>query len=206
MSGDHWFGVAYGLGFLALVASSLFARQLRLGQVVRYALIWAAVVAAILVGYSFQDELGVVKRRVTAELAPSQPQETGPREMAVVREGDGHFYVTGQVNGASVRFLVDTGASDIALSPADARHIGLDPASLQFTTRFETANGVGRGASILTDSLVIGPVRLTNVAMTVTEAPMSTSLLGLSYLQQLDSYEVRGRRLYLRWKATPAGP
>lgn len=204
LSGGEWLNLAYALGFLALVSSTLFARRLRLGQAVRYALIWLALVAAVLLGFTFRDELGFVGRRMTAELAPSQPLATGPQEMAVTREEDGHFYVTGRVNDAPVRFMVDTGASDIALSPADALKIGVDPASLSFTRAFETANGLGRGAPFIADSLAVGPIRLTNVPMTINQAPMRASLLGLSYLQQLESYEVRGRRLYLRWKASPA--
>ncbi|OYX31943.1 MAG: hypothetical protein B7Y99_09430 [Caulobacterales bacterium 32-69-10] len=200
LSGGEWLNVAYALGFFALVSSTLFARRLRLGQAVRYALIWLAIVAVLLLGFTFRDELGFVRQRVTAELAPSQPLATGPREMAVLREEDGHFYITGTVNGTAVRFMVDTGATDIALSPGDAQRIGVDLASLEFTRSFETANGVGRGAAFVADSVAVGPIRLTNVPMTIIQTPMRASLLGLSYLQQLDSYEVRGRRLYLRWK------
>jgi aspartyl protease family protein len=204
LSGGDWFSLAYALGFLGLVSSTLFARRLRLGQAVRYALIWLAVAAAVLLGYSFRDELGFAGRRMTAELAPSQPLATGPSEMAVLREDDGHFYIMGRINDAPVRFMVDTGATDIALSPGDARRIGVDLSALAFTTRFETANGTGYGAPFTADSLVVGPIRLTGVPMTINQTPMRASLLGLSYLQRLDSYEVRGRRLYLRWKPSPA--
>lgn len=200
LSGEDWLSLTYALGFMALVSASLFARRLRLGQVVRYTLIWMAVVVVLLLGFTFRDELGFVAGRVTGELAPSQPVAVGPREMAVTQEADGHFYLAGTVNGTPVRFLVDTGASDIALSPADARRLGVDLSALSFTREFETANGVGRGAPFVADSLAVGPVRLTDVAMTINAAPMRASLLGLSYLRRLDSYEVRGRRLYLRWR------
>lgn len=202
LSGEEWLNLTYALGFFALVSSSLFARRLGLGQMVRYSLIWAAIVAALLLGFTFRDELGFVSRRVTAELAPSQPLASGPREMAVIREGDGHFYVMGTVNRQPVRFLIDTGASDIALSPADARRLGVDLGSLVFSRSFETANGTGRGAPFVAESLSVGPIRLSDVPMTINAAPMQSSLLGLSYLNQLESYEVRGRTLYLRWKGT----
>ena len=199
LSGSDWLDVSYALGFIALVSASLLSRRLRLGQAVRYALLWMAIIAALLLGYTFRDELGFVGRRVTGELAPSLPVAGGPGEMTVTQEPDGHFYLEGSVNGAPVRFLVDTGASDIALSPADARRVGVDLGGLTFDREFETANGVGRGAPFVADSLAVGPIRLTDVPMTINAAPMRTSLLGLSYLRRLDSYEVRGRRLYLRW-------
>jgi aspartyl protease family protein len=201
LSGEDWLGVSYALGFMALISASLFARRLRFGQVLRYTLIWLAIVAALLLGFSFRDELGFVGRRLMGELAPSQPLAAGPREMVLTQEGDGHFYVMGTVNGTPVRFLIDTGASGIALSPADARRLGIDLAGLTFSESFETANGVGRGAPFIADGLSVGPLHMSDVAMSINQAPMRASLLGLSYLRELESFEVRGRRLYLRWRA-----
>jgi drug/metabolite transporter (DMT)-like permease len=59
LSGDEWARLSYALGFMALVSASLFARRLRLGQAVRYALIWMAIIAALLLGYTFRDRLGL---------------------------------------------------------------------------------------------------------------------------------------------------
>lgn len=185
---------------LALVSASLFARGLQFGQTLRYALIWIGITAALLTGYAFRDELGLVAGRVRAELTPDRPLQVGRQEMAIGQGHDGHFYIVGAVNGAPVRFLVDTGASGIALSPADARRLGVDLERLRFDYSFETANGVGRGAPFKADTLEVGPLTLRDVAMTINQAPMRTSLLGLSYLSQLESYEVRGGRLYLRWR------
>ncbi|MEI9890753.1 MAG: TIGR02281 family clan AA aspartic protease [Caulobacteraceae bacterium] len=96
----------------------------------------------------------------------------------VGRDTDGGFYVTGQVNGQTVRFLADTGSSDIVLSPADAQRLGLDPASMQFSKSAETANGIGFGAPYKAASLAIGPIQLADVPMSVNKAAMSSSLLG----------------------------
>jgi aspartyl protease family protein len=124
--------------------------------------------------------------------------ETGDRELVVSQDPDGGFYLMGQVNGQAVRFLVDTGASEIVLSPADARRIGVDPASLVFDHPSETANGVGYAAPFVADSLAVGPIRLENVPVAINQAPMSSSLLGMSFLKRLESFRVSGRKLYLQ--------
>ena len=97
------------------------------------------------------------------------------------------------------RFLVDTGASDIVLSPSDAKRLGVDVAQLQFTQDYETANGVGRGAPYTIERLTVGPVLMTVVPASINQTPMESSLLGMTFLKRLDGFEVRGRKLYLRW-------
>jgi aspartyl protease family protein len=104
----------------------------------------------------------------------------------------------GEVDGAPVRFVVDTGASDIVLSPQDAARAGLLPPSTKYSRPSETANGVGYGAPMDVRSLEVGPIRLANVRVFVNQAPMSASLLGMTFLDRLDSFEVRGDQLFLR--------
>jgi aspartyl protease family protein len=104
----------------------------------------------------------------------------------------------GQVNGQAVRFLVDTGASETVLSPADAKRIGVDTAGLAFDHPSETANGVGYAAPLTADSLAVGTIRFENVPMLVNQAPMSSSLRGMSFLKRLESFKVSGRKLYLK--------
>src|SRR5206468_129815 len=79
----------------------------------------------------------------------------------------------GKVNGQRVRFIVDTGATDVVLSPDDARRLGLDVGKLAYIHGAETANGVGYGAEYVADSLEVGPIAMTGVKMTVNQAPMS---------------------------------
>jgi aspartyl protease family protein len=98
-----------------------------------------------------------------------------------------------------VRFLVDTGASDIVLSPGDARRAGIEPESLKYDRPYATANGVGYGASVTLDRLEIGAISLSNVRVSVQQAEMGTSLLGMTFLRRLKSYAVQDRKLVLRW-------
>ena len=122
---------------------------------------------------------------------------TGARELVVSQDPDGGFYLMGQVNGQIVRFLVDTGASDIVLSAADAERVGIETSRLSFDHPSETANGVGYAAPSTVESLAVGSIRFDGVPVLVNQAPMSSSLLGMSFLKRLESFRVSGRKLYL---------
>ena len=201
-----WGGASMLIAMLCLASARLFVQRLPARRMLGYAVGWMAIVAVLFAGFAFGDELGFVGARLGSELAPSTPVATGAHEMVLTEDEDGAFHVIGTVDGQAVRFLVDTGSSDIVLSPGDARRLGLDMAALHFTSVAETANGEVRGAPFKADALTVGQVSLHDVPMVVNQAPMSASLLGLSFLKGLQSFEVRGRRLYLRWSdLTPAG-
>ena len=154
-------------------------------------LAWVVIAVVLVLGYSYRHELGNMKNRILGELSPSSPIATQPGRIAVRAGPNGHFFIDAEVNGQPVRFLVDTGASDIVLSPADARRIGLDPGRLDYTRVYQTANGVVRGAPVVLRSLAVGPLRIRDMPASVNEAAMSGSLLGQSFLNRLRGYSVR---------------
>jgi aspartyl protease family protein len=119
--------------------------------------------------------------------------------MTIAASEDGSYYVDGTINGARAHFVIDTGATSIVLSPADAQRAGIDPATLDYSLPTETAHGTGFGASARVDRLVVGGIELDNVPVMVDKSPMSASLLGLAFLKRLDSFSVRDERLTLRW-------
>ena len=189
------------IGLLALVSSGLvFSRRIRLGEAARNAAIWVGVAVVLLVGYSYRNDAVGVFNRVRGELIPSMAVSGAPHTLVITASDDGGFYVQGQVNGAPVRFAIDTGAGGVMLSPADAQRAGVDVSKLDFGSPTETANGVGYVAPYTAASLDVGPIRLTNVDVAVNKAPMSTSLLGMTFLRRLDSFEVHGDQLTLRWR------
>ncbi len=189
------------LGWLALVSSGLvFARRLRFGEVVRNIAIWGAIAGVAILGYSFRDEAVAAFQRVRGEVIPAMAVPTGDHAMTVTASDDGGFYVMGQVNGAAVRFAIDTGANGVVLSPADAARAGVEMDTLKFASPSETANGVGYVAPVTLASLGVGQIKLTNVPAAVDKAPMTTSLLGMAFLKRLDSFEVKGDHLTLRWR------
>jgi clan AA aspartic protease (TIGR02281 family) len=128
-----------------------------------------------------------------------EPEGEGDLEYVVRAGSSGHFLIDAWVNGEPVTFLVDTGASDIVLTLDDARRIGLEPRALAFTQRFATANGEVRGAPVVLREIRVGQFRVFDVSASVNEAALEVSLLGMSFLEQLSGYEVRGDRLILRW-------
>jgi len=188
------------LGLILTVAASslLFIRRLPLGETLRNIGIWAVIAGVLAVGYAYRDDFAGIGNRLSGELLPSRPVETGDGAVVLRAGAGGHFVVTAEVDGRPVDFLVDTGASDIVLSPADAERLGFRLDQLTFNRQYSTANGIGRGASVRLGSLAVGPIVFNDVPASVNEAPMGDSLLGMSFLRRLGSYEVRGDRLILR--------
>ncbi len=186
----------YLLCWLALAGSGvvLAVRRAPLKQL-RNAAIWLAIGLALVIGYSFKDELG---SRLLGELVP-QRGIANPDGSVSFRAGtDGHFHVEALINGTRLRLLVDTGASQLVLSPADARRLGFDLDRLDFRHVSETANGPVSGAPVTLREVAVGSVRLADVAASVNGAAMSESLLGMSFLSRLSGLEVSGDRLTLR--------
>src|SRR5579859_2988469 len=186
-------------GVLALVSSGLVsARRFNLAATARIALGWAAIFIVAITAYALRDDVVRLALKVGQALIPAHAMSDGPRGLVIGRGDDGAFEVIGEVNGAPVRFVVDTGSTDIVLSPADAERAGVRSSAGAFDLPSQTANGVGYGAPATAESLSVGPIRLTDVPVSINKAPMGVSLLGMSFLRRLDSFEVRDDRLYLR--------
>jgi len=197
---QDWFYLASGLTLLAAVSARIFtAGAINWSQKARHAAVWLGLVLLVALGFTYRAELLGVGQRVRGELIPSAAQASGDREL-VVTGGEAGFAVMGEVNGAPVRFVVDTGASDTVLSPADAHRAGLDSPSLEFDHLAETANGTGRGAHAIAASVSVGSIGFRDMPVVINQAPMTSSLLGMTFLRRLESFEVRDGRLYLRAK------
>jgi aspartyl protease family protein len=110
----------------------------------------------------------------------------------------GHVVLTASVNGAPVRFLLDTGASTVALSAADARAVGINLGELAFDRTTTTANGLVRVAPIILREIRIEQLSVENVPAVV-DANLTGSLLGMSFLSRLKSFEMREGALTFRW-------
>jgi aspartyl protease family protein len=195
----EWARLLQLIGVLALVSGGVFfAQRVRARETLRNIAIWAGIALLLMTAYAFQDELQTVGQRVRSELLPGEPVLAGENEIVLTAGQDGHFYANAEVNGARVRFLIDTGASDIVLAPDDARRAGIDMGALNFSRSYRTANGIGEGAPLRIESLRLGPIWLNDVPASVNRAPMDTSLLGMSFLRQVASFEIEGRRMRLR--------
>jgi aspartyl protease family protein len=116
----------------------------------------------------------------------------------LTKAADGHYWAQAQVNGAAVRFLVDTGATDVALTNTDAQRLGLNPSTLAYDLPVHTANGDSRAARVRLASLSVGGARVDDVDAVVVRQGLTTSLLGMSYLGRLSQFEATPRALILR--------
>jgi len=164
--------------------------RLSLGRSLQYALSWALIFAATIAVVGLWGEMREVVR-------PAQNVDARAGRVELPRAPDGHYYVTAEVNGVPIRFVVDTGATGLVLSRDDARNAGIETGKLAFYGRAQTANGTVRTAPVQLDSLSIGPITDTDLRAWVTEGEMSGSLLGMSYLQRYSRIEISNGELVL---------
>ena len=120
------------------------------------------------------------------------------RSVTVPRDARGQFQVDARIDGLRLSFMVDTGASVIALTASDAARLGIHPARREFTAEVRTANGSVRAAPTTLDRVEIGDLVVRDVAaLVLPEAALSDNLLGLSFLSRLRRFEYSGGNLVL---------
>lgn len=127
------------------------------------------------------------KKRVlrVGQNVASQSSGSGPASATLTADAAGHFLTTGNVNGTTIRFIVDTGASMIAIGASDARRIGLDPNKGEIGYA-QTANGVTTVSRVKLNSVRVGDIVLNNVDATVHQQDMPYALLGMSFLNRME--------------------
>lgn len=166
----------------------LIAHRDRLGQMVRLAALWGLIFVGAMAAYGLWDDFNPRHQFSVA---------SNGQQIEVRRAGDGHFYLTATINEAPVRFVVDTGATDLVLSQEDARRVGLQPERLAYLGRARTANGEVGLARVTLDTVTLGPFEDRRVSAVVNEGTMVDSLLGMGYLQRFARIEIAGNRLIL---------
>ena len=133
--------------------------------------------------------------------AAMQPQTTGNasgRSVEIARDGRGHFQAEGRIDGRRIGFMVDTGASVIALNESSAAQIGIRPSPADYKANVSTANGTIKGARTRLSEVNVGGLVVRDVdAMILPDEALSENLLGLSYLSKLKRFEFAGGKLVL---------
>jgi aspartyl protease family protein len=182
-----------------------------MGKAVRFALVAAVTLIAVGLIVSFATDratavlvsTGSGAHAAPAAAAPPTPTRNGlapPSNQLVYRaDPNGHFFVDAAVNGTTIRFLVDTGATVVALTPDDARAAGVYPAGTGFSQTMSTANGETHAAPTTLRDVRLEQLDVDNVAAVVMEQPMAISLLGMSFLKRLDGYSIRDGVLTIEW-------
>ena len=197
--------LAAGMALLVFLGGGLMRRYHGgSGGMLRDALTWVALGLALVTLYAYRGELLPMAGRLAGELLPGsamivEESTGGPAEIKIRRRLDGHFTARAEVNGASVSMIVDTGASTIVLRPEDAAKAGIDARALSYTVPVITANGRTKAARVRLDRVAIGPLDRTKVdALVAQPGTLTESLLGMSFLSRLRSYEFSGDFLTLR--------
>lgn len=203
MANEDFGQIIYLLPIAGLLSLGILAGQRgNLSQILRYIAIWLVIIMVLVAGYLYRFDLQQVAARFSAGLMPGSAVEVsiagGNREVIIHRGMGGHFQAPVEVNGQSVSMLVDTGASAVVLSHADAERIGIDPQQLAYTVTVQTANGRASAAPIRLSEISIGPVVRRNIRALVTEpGRLEQSLLGMSFLSTLGSLQMQTDELRL---------
>lgn len=181
---------------LVLVASGLVARRLPLGATLKMALAWVGIFAVGFVLFALRDDFGRVWDRVSMA-ATGEAREAGGAVRIPMGE-DGHFHVNADVNGRSVRFMIDSGATVSAMSTNAATAAGVTIDRTGFPVMIETANGTVMARRGRIAQMSIGGIETADHAITVSEELGDTNLLGMNWLSTLDSWRVEGSTLVLQ--------
>jgi aspartyl protease family protein len=188
---SHFENASLGTKITALILIGLIALTLfrqRFSHVLESVLIWTALALLLLLGYTYRFELRDVTDRVLAELVPGRAATRG-RTVEIARGGSGSFSVATQVNGAR----------SVVLTQEAAKAAGLPLEVLNYSVQVDTANGRARAAPVTLDRISIGAITERSVpALIAQPGQLRTNLLGMSFLNRLESWEVRGDKLLMR--------
>ncbi len=160
---------------------------------------------ALVAGYNYRFDIVSAVHRVTGEYVqrPSSLHATAELDadnaVRIRRRPDGHFIARTEVEGLAMSMLIDTGASTVVLKPTDAQKLGIDIDRLRYSVPVQTANGTTYAASVRIKSLSVGPIQVRDVDALVSKpGSLKDSLLGMTFLNRLRSYEFSGDYLTLR--------
>lgn len=205
------------IGWLVLLIGGVAVRfRSQPGSALRALAAWALVGLVLVWIYAYRFEATEIGNRMLGVILPSHGIVTTPSDQVAGQQvasssGDyssggeirfalnqnGHYQIDARVNGTYITFLVDTGASDVVLSPDDAQRIGL-AGQLNFSGRAQTANGITHVAPVMLNNLTIGPISVNGMPAMVDQTPMQYSLLGMRFLNRLRGWRVEGQTLILQ--------
>ena len=180
-----------------LISGIIFRREIALSQALKYLALWA-LIAFIGVGlYAYRYQFSDFKERMLEAISPTTVRVNEKGELVINLSSDGHFYIDIKINNVPMRFMIDTGASDIVIDKMQAEKIGINLQNLVFNKRYETANGKSYGAGVVLEEVQVGNAKFVNIRASVNSAELGMPLLGMSFLRQFKKYEFYQDRLVL---------
>lgn len=190
--------IIWGVTCIVLLVASLAARRLPLGQLSKMILGWIAIFAALFVIFSFRYEFQSIWERVKADFSGSAGQTISGEAIAIRRQDDGHYWLQVSINGNPVRFMIDSGATTTAVNANTAADTDVEVDSNGFPIIIETANGrvTAKRGSIKT--LQIGPHKISDHHVVVSDSFGDTNVLGMNFLDSVQSWKVEGNVMTLQ--------
>ena len=163
-------------------------------------ILWLGIFCLLILVYAFRFELSSIKERVIAVLVPSYSWTNNSGQFVIARSSNGHFYLdaVGSKNQV-IHFLVDTGASDVALTRQDAIKLGFKLDALNYTRKYNTANSVSYAAPVVIKELIIHKKTFYNVEAHVASEGLDISLLGMSLIEDFANFKITKDMLILEY-------
>jgi aspartyl protease family protein len=196
MNGDDNARLLYGVLALTLVASSLFARRLPLGQTLKMLFAWVGIFGVVFALFSFRYEAKLVWQRITAEFSPGGTVGHDGT-LRLRKSDDGHFWVDTEMNGKKVHLMVDSGATFTSLSDATAAAAGVTVDETGFPVLLETANGAVEAKRARIARLKVGPIVRADFPAVVSKQFGDVNVIGMNFLSTLKGWRVEGDEMVL---------
>lgn len=198
LSGDNWQNFIYLSLILLILAGGIISnRDISFKKSLKYLSAWSVIALIFISLYSYRYEFSDFKSRLMGEINPASAQFNRSGEMIINIARDGHFYLDTIINSSPIRFMIDTGASDIVISMKEAERVGIRTNKLIFNRPYQTANGISWGAKTTLEKMEVEDLLFYDVPASVNSADMGTSLLGMSFLRKFHKYEFYRDKLVL---------
>ncbi len=196
---DDFTALAVRVSLLVFLAGAVVAIfRHRLSDALEALVFWGLIGLLLAAGYTYRHDLLQVSDRIMAELVPGRPAVRG-HMVEFARSRGGEFRVALEINGSKVATVLDTGASSVVLTQEAAKAAGLPIDMLNYTVPVDTANGRTRAAAVTLDRVAVGSIVERAVpALVAQPGQLGVTLLGMTFLSRLESWEVRGDKLLLR--------
>lgn len=201
LSSNDWSNFIYLLILVIVLIISYKSQQdnynLSIKKIIKYIVIWCGFALIALILYGYRYELNEVKNRLYITLFPSKAIVRNHEQLEISIAQDNHFYLIVKINNKPVKFMIDTGASEVVIDKKLAQELGFDLNNLYFDKVFRTANGEVYGSSIYFNEIEVSSLKFYNVSASITNSDLAVPLLGMSFLKRFYKYEFYQGKLIL---------
>ena len=195
MNEDATLNLILAIGLLVLVVSALAGRRPNLRMLIQGLIQWTLIFGILFVTFAYRDDLNLLWQRIVSEWGPERMEVAGGTVR--VRPQDGHYFVTADVNGEPLRFLIDTGATLSAIGTQDAAAVGIQASEFAFPVAIQTANGTISARRAVADRVEVGPIKRQDFTVLVSPTFDGINVLGMNFLSSLKGWRVESGVLIL---------